>query len=344
MITQRILILIFIVFVGVIQGQPEPWTWMYKTVFTDQERAINGTKKNVSFMVTNIPHFTQCIFSWNAMRPRNGYFSLYAQVHDAATKKWQSWHKMFDWGAGIQRSYVTLSDIGTSYHYVRLEIPPTILADAIRIRIESNNGASLSSLYALYASTSCFNKFMPENACQFFNFSSVHIKGIPQLSQKVLSHPRKDGLCSPTSLTMVTNFLTNKKIDPCLFADNAYDAGLDAYGSWPFNSAHAFEQAEGKYHFYVRRLSSFAMLYQLLCTNIPVVVSVRGILLGGAKEYLQGHLMVVVGWDQKNKSVICHDPAFAKNEEVVVNYALKDFLQAWESSRRLVYIAEPCLV
>jgi len=324
-----------------ILGVQKQWTWMYKTFFTPQERIINDTKKEISFTTTDIAQFTQCIFSWNATRPKRGYFSFHAQVRDAKTKKWHVWHKMFDWGSDIQRSHLTTTKTGTSYHYVRLEAPKDVPADGIRIRIESHGDAPLKNIYGLFFSASRLDEFVPENPSQFFNLPSVQIKGIPLFSQKVLDHPRKDGLCSPTSLSMVTSFLAQKKVDPCVFANHVHDTGFDAYGSWSFNTAHAFEHVGGDYCFYVRRLSSFAMLYQSLQKNIPVVVSVRGVLSGAAKAYLQGHLLVAIGWDQKKKSVICHDPAFLKDEDVWVTYPLKDFLQAWERSRRLAYIAEP---
>ena len=87
-------------------------------------------------------------------------------------------------------------------------------------------------------------------------------------------------------------------------------------------------------------MNGFDQLHKKLMVGVPVVVSVRGKLEGGQKDYNSGHLLVVVGWDAKRKSVICHDPAFYSNKKTLVRYKLKSFLRAWERSHRLAYIAE----
>jgi hypothetical protein len=130
-----------------------------------------------------------------------------------------------------------------------------------------------------------------------------------------------------------------KHFDFINFARKAHDTGLDAYGSWPFNTATAFEYCKGKFLFRVQRLASFADLHEFLNRKIPVIVSVRGNIKGAAKEYDQGHLLVVVGWDKEQKKVLCHDPAFKANNKVCVAYDLCSFLAAWERSRRLAYCA-----
>jgi hypothetical protein len=137
---------------------------------------------------------------------------------------------------------------------------------------------------------------------------------------------------------MLISYLLKKQIDAVSFANNVYDSGLCAYGSWPYNIAHAYECCQGNYLFSVTRLHSFKQLHDYLKKNIPVVVSVRGNIRGAPQEYVHGHLLVVVGWDQKNRKVICHDPAFATNEQTRVAYDAASFLAAWERSRRLSYI------
>jgi len=137
------------------------------------------------------------------------------------------------------------------------------------------------------------------------------------------------------------SYLTKQPIDPISFAEGAFDHGLDTYGSWPFNMAHAFERTNGTVSFATARLNSFKDIHRLLSNGLPVMVSVRGDLSGAPKAYENGHLMVVVGWDAQNKSVICHDPAFEKNEQTVTKYPIDSFLTAWERSRRLSYIAKP---
>ena len=82
-------------------------------------------------------------------------------------------------------------------------------------------------------------------------------------------------------------------------------------------------------------------MYTLLQRGIPVVVSVRGPLQGAPRPYAGGHLLVVVGWDAEKQQVLCHDPAFASDAKTAKGYNIKDFLEAWERSTRLIYLAEP---
>lgn len=140
---------------------------------------------------------------------------------------------------------------------------------------------------------------------------------------------------------MLLGYLLGQEIDPLEFAEHSFDTGLDAYGSWPFNMAHAFERSGGEVYFAAARLNSFAGLYQRLKQGIPVVVSVRGYLAGAPKIYSHGHLLMVVGFDSERQRVICHDPAFPSDEKIFTSYPLKGFLMAWERSHRLAYLAEP---
>ena len=213
-------------------------------------------------------------------------------------------------------------------------------ADALRIKIEPHNGANLGKIQAIFISISNLNQFKSEIGDQSIgNLQSVKISEVPFQSQMVLNHEKKEVLCSPTSCSMLTSYLIKKHVDPVAFARNAYDNGLNAFGSWPFNTAYAFEHAKGDYLFRVQRLASFIDLHRLLSQKIPVVVSVRGSIAGAPQEYKEGHLLVVVGWDQKNKKVLCHDPAFPSNDKVPVAYDMRSFLTAWERSRRLAYCA-----
>ena len=133
----------------------------------------------------------------------------------------------------------------------------------------------------------------------------------------------------------------SKQIDPIDFAEKSHDKGLDKYGSWPFNMAHAFELSQGKILFAVTRLHSFKNLHDHLCKGIPVVVSVRGHIHGAPRVYHNGHLLVVIGYDSKTREVICHDPAVPDSKLVKKRYELKNFIQAWERSHRLAYLADP---
>jgi|SRR5579872_1167812 len=318
-----------------------PWTWLYHKRISPQDCEQHKNKRILHFSRENIDPFTQLMFSWNAIRPTTGYFSFHVSVRDAETKAWGTWHPMMEWGDQTQRSLITSSDGHSRYIHVRLEADAGHQSDGFRIKVVAHEGADMALLKAFSVCASNFEKFNEETSKNFGHLPSVRVHKVPRYSQFMLDHPRKDSLCSPTSCSMLTSFLVKSDIDPIDFAEKSYDHGLGVYGSWPFNMAHAFERCAGSTYFCVARFQSFAWLHSWLERGLPVVVSVRGPLRGAARPYAHGHLLVVVGWDQKTNEVICHDPAFDQLELVRKRYALQDFLLAWERSRRLVYLACP---
>lgn len=319
--------------------KPEQWTWFHRKTFSDLEQQANASKPHIAFSKTDLPPFSQLVFSWNALRPERGYFSFYAQVRNKHSQKWSKWHRMANWGANTQKSFESDPDSISSYHHVRLEAKHAGLCDAFAIKVEAHEGASLALLKSFGVNVANLQLFKPEKE-PLGSLGSVVIKGVPKYCQFELDHPRNDGLCSPTSCAMLTAYLLTKKIDPIDFAEKSHDQGMDKYGSWPFNMAHAFERAEGKILFAVKRLAGFKELYDHLVKGVPVVVSVRGQIQGAPRPYKNGHLIVVIGYDTKTKEVICHDPAVAKGHQVAKKYNIKSFLQAWERSHRLAYLAD----
>jgi len=317
------------------------WSWQYhKQLSGLNEKCRNNNQNEIIFNQKNVPLFSQLLFSWNALRPLVGHFTFYISVKDANSNVWGSWHKMTRWGATIQRSFRAKHDMSTHYEYVRFEVDKG-LANGFRVKVIAANGANINLLKALHVNISDLSKFAGERPHSLHTLGSVLIKNVPQFSQRELNHPRSADLCSPTACSMVVGYFTKQRINPIKFAEGAFDQGLDIYGSWPFNMAHAFEQANGAVSFATSRLNSFKDIHRLLSSGMPVVVSVRGDLQGAPKVYENGHLLVVIGWDANEKSVVCHDPAFETSEKTMAKYPIDSFISAWERSRRLSYIAKP---
>lgn len=319
----------------------EDWTWLYKKHITSYERG--HYRNEIAFSREGVPKFSQLVLSWNAFRPESGHYSFWAQVRNAHTKRWGSPHKVIEWGNGIQKSYYSKGDLSKGC-YVRVELPKKELGDGFKIKVKTHNGADYSGLEMLSACISNLRNFAIEKISRIASLPSVRVAGVPQSSQMLLNHERAAHLCSPTSMSMLVGYLKKEEIDPVAFAAQSYDQGLDAYGSWPFNTAAAFEQCDGKVNFYVKRLPSFTHLYNYLRQDIPVVVSVRGRLNGAPKPYNNGHLMVVVGWDGQKNSVIVHDPAVKGDGNIVKEYDAAGFTRAWASSNNLAYVAQPRFV
>ena len=323
------------------------WTWTYSC---DPVQKLGKHNVPISWCWSkqSSNYFSELIFSWNAVRPLRGYYSFWIRVRDSKTKLWYAWHEMARWGTDtngtmLQKSFASRHRWGTCYVHVRLELPRGRTADAFEVKIKTHNQARLVGLRKITVNTYRLSKFVTERIQARLNclrkLASVYIAQVPRKSQMNLKHPRFESLCSPTSTSIVLSYLLEKNIDACTVAQGAFDYGLKIYGSWPFNTAHAFEVAQGQILFQVERLDSFKTLYNSLCQNIPVIVSVRGPLKGAPLPYASGHLLVVVGWNQRFGKVLCHDPAFKNDHATAVAYDLNDFLAAWERSKRLVYRA-----
>lgn len=317
------------------------WTWLYQKHFTEQEHAQYGKGKTITVMREAAHPYTQLVFSWNAVRPEKGFFSFWVQSRDKESSAWSDWYRMFDWGAGVQCSYMSKEQRGIpQYAHVRLETGSRY-ANAFRVKVIAHDDAALKNIKSIFVCLSDFTKFKAEDTAFYENLPTIIIPNVPKKSQMALDHERNFTMCSPTSCSMLVSFLLGKDIDPISFAQYSYDNGLKAYGSWPFNMAHAYECCGSDFYFTMARLSSFAHLYSRLQRGIPIVVSVRGYMQGAPKPYDKGHLLVVVGYDGAKQEVICHDPAFKYDHDTVTTYALKDFLASWERSNRLSYLAEP---
>lgn len=314
------------------------WTWVHHMRCNDIVRITNRSKKTLFFEKENIKPFTQLVFSWNAIRPEQGHFSFYVQVRNPENKRWGVWHHMADWGANLQKSYLSKSDGFSSFVHVRLEIENKKVADAFRIKVVSTKGASLSCVYGCTVATSDFNTFKAEQTIA--DLPSVYIEDVPLIAQFALDHEDNGRICSPVSCAVLTQHLMGQDKDPLEFAAKSFDHGLGVYGSWPCNMAHAFEECGGKMSFFVRRMNGFSDVHQQLGRGIPLVVSVRGSLPGALKSFPHGHLLVVVGWNNDTREVLCHDPAAENHEKVFKRYPIADFLRAWECSHRLAYVAE----
>jgi hypothetical protein len=309
----------------------DPWTWVYHKTLNEHERQKIKNRQVLLFGHVDVPQFTQLIFAWNAFRPGKGHFTFLVQARNAVNKEWGKWHKMVDWGSSIQCSYSSSSDGHTHYQHVRLETETNQFADGFRLKVVAHNGAILQEVHGIAASIANFSLFKPEALDGHLKkLTSVRITQVPRLSQFAIKHADKDRICSPTSCTMLMCFLLKKHIDPSDFADKVFDTGLNAYGSWPFNTAHAFERAGGSLWFLLVRLNSFNDLHHQLTRGFPVVVSIRGTLSRAPKPYPSGHLLVVVGFDTARQEVICHDPAFAQHAETAQRNKVSDFIRVRE--------------
>lgn len=313
-----------------------PWTWLYKKKFISKNIAHNG----IALTRTQTPLFNQLIVSFNADIPDDGKLIFSGRVHYHDTDTWSLWHNMIEYSRMGCKTLYGKHDDGLTYSYVRLELPQKRYADGFQIKVEAEHNAPLSAVKMLTVSISNLSQFENERAASYKLEESVYIHEVPAWSQMTLDHPDSRVLCSPTALCAQASFISQKLFNPLDFAHGVYDYGLKVYGSWPCNTAYAFNATQGEHFFHVQRLHDFHELLSLLRKDIPVVVSVRGSLPGAPKSYPGGHLIIIVGYDAKKQLVLCHDSAVIPelHGSLLKKYPLSAFLSAWENSQRLSYI------
>ncbi len=275
----------------------------------------------------NIAPFNELILTWNGKRPTSGTVNFYVRLK---TEQWSPYLLYASWGTNKQCSYANISEIRVYQDTITTQT----FATGYEILVEGADVADFR--YHVFV-----NQAKP--TVELSNFCSVQLQ-VPGLSQRILNHPRKLDLCSPTSTVAVTEFLLNQTIDPLTFASNVIDSTFDIYGNWVLNLAHASSLLGDQWNCWVERLNGFALLHARLLKNTPVIVSVKGPLSGSALPYAQGHLLVVTGYDSIAKRVCCMDPAFPTNSETLVQYPLQDFVEAWNRRGFISYIFEKNLL
>lgn len=276
--------------------------------------------------------FDELILTWNGKRPMQGKYFIYVSV------KLQEWSPEFlyaTWGKNSQSTFLsTSSDVPVRSYQDVIEIMKGEMATGFRIRIKDEKGVAIASMLDLHVYTNGIHAKEKEST----SFSSI-LLDVDGISQMRLDHSRSSDLCSPTSTFAAVRFLSQRKdLDPLQFVKLSWDEGFDIFGNWVLNLAQASIELGSSWDAWVQRLEGFEDIYERLIQKIPVVVSVRGPLPGGALPYSKGHLLVVIGYEAENQKVICMDPAFPTDPETRVSYRLSDFIQAWTRRGNIAYI------
>jgi Peptidase_C39 like family len=175
---------------------------------------------------------------------------------------------------------------------------------------------------------------------------------VPTRSQMVYEGGGGEVWCSPTSLSMVMAYWSNKtgkkkwnQSVPAV-ARGTYDHVYQGWGNWPFNTAYAS-------HFgleaTVSRFGQIEQVERWIDVGIPVVASiawdnrVSGKQLSGAPlTWSDGHLLVIRGFTSSG-NVIVNDPAASSNSGVLRVYDREEFSRAWlkTGSGGVVYLVHP---
>ena len=278
--------------------------------------------------------FEELLICWNIKRPDRGSYSIYVSVD---TGEWSPWLLYAEWGSEFQKGFKSqFENVPVRVYQDAVEVTGDNKGYGFKIKVIAKNGANLSELKSIHVCSSNPSQLINKEAYYARNSSFLDVKG---LSQMALSDSRNDRLCSPTSTTAVIRFLNNSVLDPIQFAESSWDMGFDIFGNWVFNVAEAYNRlASSNYYCWVERYSDFSKVIDSLDRGMPTVISVKGPLKGSAQPYKSGHLIAVIGFDEKTQEVICMDPAFPSDRETIVRYQLNDLLKSWGRRKNVAYV------
>jgi hypothetical protein len=310
----------------------------FSTTYTHDLHAVNPSETLLieQPLETGV---TECIVSWNALRSPQGELIFFAKLK--VEEQWSDWIKIAEWGGGVQKSFCDEHDPLVTLSIDALTNKDGQPFEAITVKVIAVGGANLASVHSISICASNMQAFKPLSLDR--SLPTVIINDVPRISQMVLNHPRCRDMCSPTSTTMVLNYLNKSTINPLVLADQARDQKFDIYGNWVLNVAAAYDLSRGNVHCRVQRLNTLEELHRSLAAGYPVVVSVKGPLSGSAEPYSAGHLLVIIGWDAEQQEFVCLDPAFPTAEATYVRYSFQDFIEAWGQRRRqLSYVFYKC--
>ncbi|PCI78027.1 hypothetical protein COB21_01665 [Candidatus Aerophobetes bacterium] len=293
---------------------------------------------NDSFLWTkqNIVPFEELLITWNASRPTQGHYSIYVSLN---TQKWSPWLVYAKWGSDFQKGAISkLENVPVRVYQDAVETLEGEVGHGFKIKVIAENGADISNLKSIHVCSSKPSSIAISSS-NMDTHDSYHL-AVDGLSQMALMDERGNRLCSPTSTTAVVRFLKNEHIlNPLQFAENVWDASFDIFGNWVFNVAEAYNQINSPLiSCWVERLNGFQNILDSLKEGFPVVISVRGPLPGSAQPYKNGHLLAVIGFENKTREVICMDPAFDTDDETTVRYNLDDLMTAWNRRKNVAYI------
>lgn len=316
-----------------------------------------------SDLVTPGFDFDELVASWNVDTPAGTWVEVAAQVVGASGES--GWLELARWSAdpGFRSATVpgqtdplAVVDDDT----VRARSGAGFTGYRLRLRLRRAPGVEASARVTLVgAMTSAGARGAPATDTDTGPLPKVLVEGVPAYSQQLHRgrHPEWDGggssWCSAASTAMVVDFwgagptpaetawVAYETPDPQVpfTARAVFDHGAHAAGTWPFNTAYAATRGLTAY---VTRLPSLREAAGYLQQGIPLVLSIAHSEgeLTGAGYTTQGHLVVLVGIDDRGDPVV-HDPAshgIADDAQVPVTYARDELERAWSRSGRTTYV------
>lgn len=298
--------------------------------------------------------FIEAIASWNASTPAGTWLEVQFRANYGS--HWSKWYILGIWAADystIRRHSVRSQGDTDGYvavdTFVSTNKKDTADAFQLKIRLFSVDGTTTPTVRnaSLAYSTSA-----PKSASVSAGNPALwnRLLDVPQCSQMV--YPNGGEVwCSPTSTSMVLGYWNTDPSTSCAdregpTVEGVYDWIYAGHGNWPFNTAYAATKSvgTGRLEGYVARFNSLAKAEEFIDAGVPVIMSIawkKGDLTGSSVESTNGHLLVLVGFDDQGNPIV-NDPAFPNDGQVQATYLRSEFEPLWlQSSGGTVYLIYP---
>jgi hypothetical protein len=301
--------------------------------------------------ITSSFNYQEAIASWNAITPQGTWVEI--QFRARYGMRWSKWYVLGIWAADystIERHSVRLQ--GDSDGFVAVDTfvssnkKETTDKFQLKLRLFSEDGISTPSVRnasVAYSTSAPKKASVLAGDPTYWNTRLA----VPECSQMV--YP--DGgevWCSPTSTSMVLGYWNNDPNNPELCeprvraaVDGVFDWIYDGHGNWPFNTAYA---STFGHESYVARFTSLAQAEKFVKAGVPVIMSIawgQGDLTGSDIDSTNGHLFVLVGFDEAGNPIV-NDPASPANESVQRTYLRSELEPLWlQASGGTVYLIYP---
>jgi uncharacterized protein YvpB len=291
--------------------------------------------------------FDQIVVSWNIALPLGAYLCVEAMpVFDGRTT---SFYNLGRWSgedphAPNRRGPIRMSGGKQSNPEGEVQTDVLVLsrpAQSFQVRLTTACASNQDPTVLKFIGVSLLNSSVtPPTMATASESGRELILPVPTRSQ--LDYPGGDAWCSPTSVSMVLSYWSaqldrsdlNRDVPEVAAA--VYDPGWPGTGNWPFNTAYA-----GSFpgmRAYVARLGAVGELEAWIRTGVPIITSVTYSILKGQPDQGDGHLVVVLGFNDQG-DVILNDPGtrIAMRKTVTRDR----FAAAWSKSHNTVYLIHP---
>lgn len=286
--------------------------------------------------------FNEVVPSWNVDVPEGAGFHVELRVGRGGEAFWTPWYYLGAWGEIPSELPKTIRDehgvVDVDYfrsarrfdrvqYRVHLYAPATGRSPVLRrFALVYSHTLDDAALAAQYRHTP--SSIPPDRWARRLP--------VPFRSQKVEEDRIRGSICSPTSTAMV---MEHHGVDrpTRLMADVIYDPEYRIYGNWA-------RAVQGAWLFgvpgQIERFSDWKSVKHHVAEDRPVIASIRvprGWLRGAPYRQSNGHLLVIVGFDEEG-NVHVNDPAGETPASGVVTYAREDMERVWFGHGGIGYV------